>query len=414
MLNWPEFEKLPDSPRSNFEILCRSLIWLHYGRFGRFAALANQPGVEFHLKLHEKCAIGDAGRWFGWQCRWYEARPGKALGNARRKKIEDALRKTVKALPDLTDWILWTRHPLTKADQVWFYGLETNMQLDWWTAANVEALLSGEGEILRRTYFGELVFTPIALAQQHELSVASIKKRWLPKAHQVVDAERTLRRMLGEPSSWNELAHVSERILNATTLIKKTAAASQGSLSRSTPMFVHSAEALAKTLKDVHQLLQDGDLAFLRQRLDTRPRGVSRDVAAGPRRLRGAKLSCGLDATNALADMRLGVQLLNEAHDFLETRSVAVVADAGGGKTQLAAQLTAALPHRPAGILLYGRDLHSGLDDLAKSICIQGDPVPSMEALVAALDAAGQRARRRLPLVIDGPPAGPKSGGGLL
>jgi hypothetical protein len=85
-------------------------------------------------------------------------------------------------------------------------------------------------------------------------------------------------------------------------------------------------------------------------------------------------------------------------------RLIAVLAGAGCGKTQLAAQLTAALGDRPAGILLHGRDLHTGhsLDDLANRVVIQGTPVSSMEALVAAVDAAGQRAHRRLPIVIDG------------
>jgi hypothetical protein len=111
-----------------------------------------------------------------------------------------------------------------------------------------------------------------------------------------------------------------------------------------------------------------------------------------------------LHATNGLADLKLGVRLLDEVDSFLGTRLVGVLADAGGGKTQLAAQLTAALTDRPAGILLHGRELHSGrtLDDLARSITIQGNPVRNMEALLAALDAAGQRASRRLPLVIDG------------
>ena len=51
-----------------------------------------------------------------------------------------------------------------------------------------------------------------------------------------------------------------------------------------------------------------------------------------------------------------------------------------------------------------GADLHArhSLDDLAKGVVINGRPVPSFEALVAAVDAAGQRAGRRLPIVIDG------------
>ena len=135
MVNWTEFEKLPGSPQHNFEILCRALIRLHYGRYGQFAALANQPGVEFHLQLDENCPLGAPGRWFGWQCRWYSIPSGKALTTSRRKKIGDALAKTAKVLPGLTDWVLWTRHPLTKADQNWFHALKTKMRLHLWTSA---------------------------------------------------------------------------------------------------------------------------------------------------------------------------------------------------------------------------------------------------------------------------------------
>src|SRR5665213_117409 len=114
MVNWAEFAKLPGSTQQNFETLCRSLIWLHYGRYGRFAARAHQPGVEFHLQLPAKCALDAPGKWYGWQCRWYDLPSGNARGTTRRNKIKDALDTTMKVLPDLTDWILWTRHTLTK------------------------------------------------------------------------------------------------------------------------------------------------------------------------------------------------------------------------------------------------------------------------------------------------------------
>ena len=110
-------------------MLCRALIRRHYGRFGDFLALAAQPGVEFHLKLHTSCALGDPGRWYGWQCRWYDLPGGRAIGSARRKKIVKAIATTEKELPYINDWILWTRRPLTKGDQKWFYKLKTHMRL---------------------------------------------------------------------------------------------------------------------------------------------------------------------------------------------------------------------------------------------------------------------------------------------
>ena len=220
MTNWSDFQKLPGSPEKNFEFLCRALISLHYGRHGRFEALANQPGVEFHLRLNSECSLGSSGRWFGWQCRWYDLPSGKALGTMRRQKIKGSLAKTAKVLPELTDWILWTRHPLTKGDQKWFYGLETKMRLQLWTAADADARLNGDAEILRQTYFGELIFTPTSLAALHEICVAPIRKRWLPEAHQSIDAERTIRRMLGEAESWDELTDLARQLRTAVAAIK--------------------------------------------------------------------------------------------------------------------------------------------------------------------------------------------------
>ncbi|HEY2171148.1 MAG TPA: hypothetical protein VGJ30_16105, partial [Candidatus Angelobacter sp.] len=122
-LNWEVFAELPGATDANFENLCRNLISRHYARCGDLVALANQPGVEFHLKLRSPCALGERGRWYGWQCRWYGLPSSHALGSARRAKIEAALEKTKQTLPNLTDWVLWTRYPLTKGDQDWFYAL---------------------------------------------------------------------------------------------------------------------------------------------------------------------------------------------------------------------------------------------------------------------------------------------------
>ena len=90
-LDWHRFMALPGAATSNFEMLWRILIRRHYGRFGDFRALANQPGVEFHLKLNSSCVLGDAGRWYGWQCKWYTIPSGKSIGSGRRSEIRRAL-----------------------------------------------------------------------------------------------------------------------------------------------------------------------------------------------------------------------------------------------------------------------------------------------------------------------------------
>ena len=96
---------------------------------------------------------------------------------------------------------------------------------------------------------------------------------------------------------------------------------------------------------------------------------------------------------------------MDEVEELIGEGLVALLADAGGGKTQLAAQLTAPQEEgRPAGILLHGSNLHRGqtLHDLARHFSINGNPLTSMESLLSSLDAAGKRAGCRLPVLIDG------------
>ena len=128
-LNWAAFGNLPGGAESNFEMLCRALVRRHYERYGDFVALSAQPGVEFHLRLHTSCSLGDPGRWYGWQCRWYDLPSGRPIGPTRRAKIQKAIETTEKEVPGITDWVLWTRHPLTAGDQAWFRGLQTKFRV---------------------------------------------------------------------------------------------------------------------------------------------------------------------------------------------------------------------------------------------------------------------------------------------
>jgi hypothetical protein len=284
-VNWDAFAQLPGGPEWNFEMLCRALIRRHYGRYGDFAALAQQPGVEFHLKLHTKCALGDPGRWYGWQCRWYDLPNVRAIGTTRRRKIKKAIETTEEELPDLTDWVLWTRRPLTKGDQEWFYGLDTSMRLHLWTAAEVEEHLSGPAEILRGTYFDELVLTSDALADLHERAVAPIRRRWQPEVHQIIDSERILRRMLGETETWDDLRKLAGRLEADAATVDGDLSDLAGSLADATAEVVRLAHRTAADLTDAHTALERGDLDLLRQQLANRPDPLDPELAALPRRL---------------------------------------------------------------------------------------------------------------------------------
>lgn len=404
-LDWTKFDSLTGSRSGNFENLCRGLIKLQYARFGQFKALANQPGVEFHLKLLESCQLGDPPRWFGWQCKLHKLTQKGELSSSSRKDIEESLRTTEKFLPDLTDWVLWTRNTLNTKDQDWYYALSTKYNLHLWADEDIDTYLSGDALILRSTYFGELVLTPNNLAERHKIAIQPILKRWIEPVHQAVEAERTIRRMLGEAGSWEQLIEVGECLKKASDLILHELDSNASRLQSYLTSFVDACSAFADTLINFHKILADGDLDVIQQKLKERKTLLSVEVRSTPRYLRSANHPASLYATNALDDMFTAQELLDEAEDFLGFGLVAVLADAGGGKTQMAAQLTSPQENnRPAGIFLQGRNLHKGqsLNDLAKHFSVNGIPMPSMECLLAAVDAAGKRASCRLPILIDG------------
>ena len=401
--NWNVFATLPGATNANFERLCRSIVQGHYSSYGEFRSLANQPGVEFHLKLDSPCELGESGRWFGWQCKWYNLPSGRSIGSARRRDIQDALAKTEEVLPNLTDWVLCTRYPLTASDQEWFYRLQENMKLHLWSSVDVEERLGGPALILRSTYFGELILTPSLLKELHEEAVAQIKNRWQPEIHQELGAERTVRRNLGAMAAWPDLPALAEQLESGAIALTGDLPDVPHPLSEEVTRLVQVAHVLVGILRQTQTALVNGDYEVLRQEFADHAR-PTRDWEVLLSRLRAGRYRASLDATNLVADIRGSYEALSSLGRALGRRLVAVLAEWGCGKTELAGQLTAATGDRLAGILLFGGDLQAGdtLDDLAGRVTIQGERVQTFEALVASLDAAGQRAGRRLPIVIDG------------
>ena len=402
-LNWNAFATLPGSAEKNFELLCRGIIRLNFGSYGVLRGLANQPGVEFHLKLDRHCdALGDSGRWWGWQCKWYDLSE-KNLGANRRNKIVEGIRKTEDHVPGITDWVLWTRRTLTSADQKWFKGISSTMTLHLYTADDIDSFLIGQAAVLRSTYFGELVLTPEVMREWHDRAVAPIQARWQPEVHHIVDAERTLRRMLGESGSWDEPRVLAGNLRFMVQQIEDAPKVPEA-LAPLVAAVIDVSRQSADALDRVAEGIRNGDLELLRDELKSQPHLLATDIAAAPRRLRSANLRAGLYVTNAVAGCRETLRLFTEVKAAFSTRVVAIVAPAGCGKTHLAAQVTAGTQGFPYGVLLHGRDLlaNNTLDDLARRVSIAAQPVPSMESLLAAVDAAGQRARHRLPVVIDG------------
>ena len=403
-LNWDSFLSLSGAPEENFEQLCRILVRRSYARFGSLRARAQQPGVEFHLKIKSACTLGVPGRWYGWQCRWYNLASGRPLGSTRRRKIEEAITKTEQELPGLTDWVLWTKHKLTKGDQEWFYNLPTRMNLILWAEDEVEEHLKGEAEIYRRTFFGDLILTDEDLSLLHSQSTARVKERWNPDLHQVVDAERTILKKLGRSAAWTELEEVANRLAEGCSALDSFAGKLPKRLETDVKQLTGTAWSFCSSLSRALSSVELGDFAILSDVLAELPSNPKGKLVVIPRKLRSRQHPAGFVVTNLLSDIRTGARLLEQLASDLNERQVAIIADFGCGKTFLAAQITNRQGDTPEGILLHGGELggNDSLDDLAGQVVIQGQKVSTIESLLAAVDAAGRRAGKRLPIVIDG------------
>ncbi len=141
-----------------------------------------------------------------------------------------------------------------------------------------------------------------------------------------------------------------------------------------------------------------------RARRSNRPGPASPRYPRCLRKLRAANHPAALACANLVFHTRDAAALAKSVFGRLAVRCVTVTGDAGYGKTQLAAKLASPAESRPAGMLLFGRQLRSrdGLDDLAARVSVNGRRVETFEALLAAVDAAAARAQCRLPIVIDG------------
>ena len=407
MLDWEKFKNLTGSNSENFEKLCRSIVHRRFGQFGPFIERRSQPGVEFYIRLSRDCSgLGSSGEKVGWQCKWFGMRADGELTSSQKRQIKGSLDATKAHVEDLNLWILWTPFTLAKEDQDWFYGLQSEYEyeLRLWNAEDIDSFLEGPALELRHAYFGELALTDEALEKQHGLSVAPIKERWIKEIHQQVRVEKQLRQYLGEPSAWEEFKDAGASLLEVYETIKKDV---------NEPVYCDWSEDLDRFLLFCSECLSfaeyftntlsaedvepiNGMLGQVRS-LDSRIRTVLHQI-------RNRNLPLAIEITNSLAYIKDIRNLLENASKFLSNPFVAVLADAGGGKTHMAAELTGVQPDRPAGILLHGRQFQKGstLDDLAQKISFYGQKIPSFQALTSALDAAAYRSNCRLPIIIDG------------
>ena len=249
-LNWEQFEQLSGDSTDNWESLCRSAVLRNFGSLGSLRAVAMQPGVEFHLRIDRYSGwLGEPGRWWGWQCRWYDLPAGTQIGTVRRSRIEDSIRKTEEYAPEVTDWVLWTRRPLTPTDQEWFYAIESSMKLQLWSEDDLETLLQGDAAVLRRTYFGDLVLSANVLSDLRDRSLAPVRDRYNPAVHIEVAAEHTLRRFLCEERSWPEITKLKAELTDSIEELAEFTDHVEENLKADLRSLVEDAEHLRATLE---------------------------------------------------------------------------------------------------------------------------------------------------------------------
>jgi hypothetical protein len=398
-LPWKRFIELPGDPRHNFELLCRELVRRHYEGRGPLLTRKQQPGVEFHLRLeHADPALGDAGRHWGWQCRWYEPDAFRADGSrllaAQRKKIEEAIAKSAEHVPGLTDWVLWTREKLGAEDGRWFDGLEAPFTLHRWDEETMAGLLSGPAEILRETWFGDLVLDRDTLIGKRRLALAPIEHRYEAELHVRTPSERSLARVLWGPEP-RDIAARRAHLRRAATelqagrgaddLTRRTGVALAEATSRISGLGALIEEGRLPSPAEVREAAGEADeLDALSEEIRQRTE-EDEDPGTG---LGGAGIALGA-AHSALSRMA----------DNLELGVVVVAGGAGAGKTHLAAKLSGP-DDDPAGVLVLGRQFEARIvdDDIARS----ADLGTSIGRLLESLEALGMRRGRRVPLVIDG------------
>lgn len=406
-LPWDKFAELEGDPTRNFELLCRGMVERNYGRFGQLRSHRQQPGVEFYMELDQDCELGSAGAIMGWQCRWYDLPKDKSLGVRRRGKIEAAI-ATAKAkenIPGLTDFVLCLRELPTKTDVDWYFALKVDVRLHLWADEAIESKLAGEAAILRQTYFGELVLTAGQLAESRERAIEPIKRRWLPDLHVATEVEDYVQQPLLRPGGSEDLRAEATRLsLFATAMTDRRADISDPGVAEQSDHLVSALETMSEHLVGIAEAADARQPADARDQILTfEPPAIS--VAAVrrlARALRSRRIPSAVAASAAEAELRAAIATVTELGRLVAAPLIAVLGDAGSGKTQLAAEFTAPADASPAGIFIKGWDLRSGatLDDLAARVPSLG--ITSFDRLLEAVDAAGARNGVRLPIAIDG------------
>lgn len=401
--DWQAFEHLDGSHPSNFEALWRSLVLNSYGGKGRFLEYKNHPGVEFLLSLATDVpGLGPAGRTIGWQCKYFETiRSGKPLLKSQKDDIAESFFNAKKHHPSIARWVLCIPGKLAKKDVEWLHALSSSDTevLEWTDADIVRHMTSSEqGNHLREAYFGQLQLTEANLAEAFELTFAPLRQRWLPEVHVRSAEEDAIRRFLLEPVSWTPLSRARDQLSDLRRYFS-------GKEDETEAFAWQTIDTCNARLQELLDALAEGSLRPLEALKEWTRSGktaLSKHIVL----LRKKRDIRNLPLSNVAHVFDIVLEQLEKIEKESKTPVVAVMADAGWGKTHLAASLLLnGEGRRKSGILLLAKEL--GKDDdfsaLVRHVCLPGGrSFQNEEELLLALHEFGNRHQCRVPLVIDG------------
>jgi len=388
-------------------VLGREVVRRHYEQYGPLLTRKQQPGVEYHLKVERASPeLGEPGRHWGWQARWYEPDDFWQSGRLRqdqRREIEAAIEKTAEHVKGLTDWVLWTRDKLNADDSRWYEGLDAPFTLRRWDQETLIGMFSGSAEILRQTWFGELVLTSEKMCQLREEALAPVRSRYHEELHVRTPAEWQLEALLPGAGSRLQLAVHQRDVIGAA--IRLESAQLEKRLGDEELKVIQEIEvtlAVARRrLSEVRRALSQKEIPSAQSvRLDepSIDGDLRREVVVRLRQASQPELSDALSRGAMLLERARG--FLEELATGLSTPLLVAVGGAGAGKTHLAAHVTGP-DANPAGILVLGRQFGEEIrdDDLPRVV---GLAQRSRDDLLEAIEATGARLGRRLPLIVDG------------
>lgn len=400
---WATFEQLPGAATDNFESLWRALVRGCYGGVGRFVQYKNHPGVEFLIRLSASSSeLGDDGTVVGWQCKYFQTlRTGRALTLTQRHEIERSLQETRDKSPEISVWILCVPAKLPKRDVDWLLGKSTeSFRVECWDDGDIAEKIdqASNGALIRAAYFGHLAFTADDLLYASRVAYEPIKSRWLKDVHFCTDAEREIRRLLFEPEVRNDFA---EAVANLSEM--KPYFRGNGDSIRSE--LLQLIEGIECTANDLVTSFTKGEWFDGRE--------LHEKVVCAARRLRVATIQLkrerdplAIVTQNALYFVRQIDKIASGIIRDVEVPSVAVVADAGCGKTHMSIALVEnGSVHRSGGVLMLAKELsrEAGIESLIAKIYLRsGYKIQSVVELLVALNEYGERNKCRVPWVIDG------------